>query len=64
MTDKTKSAFIIRDFNDAGTEQNFTANDVLPVSEGAFINYKAAGLAREATAEEQRAASAEAKGGA
>ncbi|EJL34121.1 hypothetical protein [Novosphingobium sp. AP12] len=56
-----KNAFIIRDFNDAGTEEKFVGGSVVPVSEGAFINYKGAGLVREATAAEVAAAKGEAK---
>jgi hypothetical protein len=61
MTEKTKSAFIIRDFKDAGTEQSFTGGTTVPLSEGAFINYKAAGLVSEPTAPEAKAAKSAAK---
>lgn len=63
MTTKTKKAFIIRDFKDAGTEQEFTASiagqpDTIPeIAEGAFANYAAAGLVRAPTADELKPAS-------
>lgn len=41
---KTKRAKIVRDFNDAGTETQFTAGSVVEMSEGAFTNYQACGL--------------------
>ena len=58
MTDrpKTKSAFIIRDFNDAGDERNYTAGAIEQIEAGAFGNYEAAGLVRAPTAEERSAA--------
>ncbi|PTQ12958.1 hypothetical protein CLG96_02105 [Sphingomonas oleivorans] len=59
MTDQKKvSAFIIRDFGDAGTGEKFKAEAVAPISEGAFTNYQAAGLARKPTADEAKAAKA------
>ncbi len=57
---KTKRAFVVRDFRDSGTESNFTASvpgeaKTFPeIEEGAFNNYKAAGLVREPTSEDQR----------
>ncbi len=50
MTEKTtKQAIVLRDFNDAGTEQRFTKSDTpVPIEEGAFDNYKAAGLVEAA----------------
>lgn len=57
----TKKAFVLRDFGDAGTEKNFPASipgktDTMPdIEEGAFANYAAAGLVREATADDQKA---------
>lgn len=56
MTDKTKSAFFIKNANDAGTEKRFTAGSVVPLDEGTFHNYETAGIVRAATAEEVRAA--------
>ncbi len=56
---KMKKAFIIRDFNDAGTTENFTAGDIVPIEEGAFANHAHAGLVRAPTAEELRAANKE-----
>ena len=41
---KIKRAKIVRNFNDAGTDARFTAGDTVELSEGAFINYHAAGL--------------------
>jgi len=58
MTDKTADAFIERDFSDAGTDEKFTGGKIQPISEGAFLNYKAAGLVREPTDEEMKAAKA------
>ena len=56
MSDEKKvSAFIINDFRDAGTEEEFTAGATAPISEGAFKNYEAAGLVRKATAEDKKA---------
>lgn len=63
MGTKTKKAFIIRDFKDAGTEQQFTASiagqpETIPeISEGAFGNYAAAGLVRVPASDELKAAS-------
>lgn len=42
-----KRAKIVRDFNDAGTETRFTAGATVTLSEGAFVNYHAAGLVEE-----------------
>lgn len=53
---KTKEAFIITNFNDAGTEQSFAARSIVPIEEGVFENYRAAGLVRAATAAEVKAA--------
>ncbi len=41
-------AKVLRDFNDAGTSQNFTADAIVPLSPGAFGNYRAAGLVEAA----------------
>lgn len=57
-TEKTKKAFIISGFKDAGSERRFTAGDVLELPEGAFANFAFAGLVREPTAEETRASKA------
>jgi transcription antitermination factor NusG len=43
----TKRAKIVRDFNDAGTETRFTVGATVEISEGAFVNYHAAGLVEE-----------------
>jgi hypothetical protein len=53
---KKKDAYINRDFSDAGTESNFTGGTIVPIEEGAFANYAAAGLVREPTAEDLKAA--------
>lgn len=58
MTGKTVDAFVERDFRDAGTEQAFEGGKVQPITEGAFINYKAAGLVRVPTEDELKAAKA------
>jgi hypothetical protein len=54
-TEKTKEAFIVRDFRDAGTEKHFTGGAILPIEEGSFGNYKAAGLVRVPTKEDRAA---------
>lgn len=56
---KTVPAFIVRDFNDAGTTQSFKAGTVEEIGEGAFGNYAAAGLVREPNATELKAAKAD-----
>jgi len=61
MSEKTKSAYVIRDFKDAGTEQSFAGGSTVEISEGAFINYKAAGLVTEPTSPEAKAAKSDAK---
>ncbi len=57
MTDtpKTKPAFVIKSFRDAGTEERHTKGSIVPIEEGAFANYVAAGLVRVPTAEDQQA---------
>lgn len=54
---KTKRAKIVRDFNDAGTETQFTAGATVEMNEGVFANYLAAGLV-EAVADEPAAPAA------
>jgi hypothetical protein len=54
---KTKPAFIERDFNDGETER-FTKGAVVDLDEGRFLNFSVAGLVREATADEIKAAKA------
>lgn len=44
-------AKVLRDFNDAGTGENFTADTIAPLSPGAFANYRAAGLVEAAPEE-------------
>jgi hypothetical protein len=62
MADKTKKAFVNRDFNDAGTSRQFTASTpgkpetFADIEEGAFLNYAAAGLVREPTADDKKTA--------
>jgi hypothetical protein len=47
---KTKRAFVIRDFTDAGTETRHVAGSTPLIEDGAFGNYEAAGLVRVPTA--------------
>lgn len=54
----TKRAKIVRDFNDAGTETRFTAGATVELSEGAFVNYHAAGLVEEVGREDVEAPAA------
>jgi hypothetical protein len=61
MTNRTKNALVVRDFKDAGTEENFTAGATVQISEGAFINYKAAGLVTDPPSSEAKAAKGDAK---
>jgi hypothetical protein len=56
MSDKKISAFIIRDFKDAGTEQSYKQGGIQDIPEGQFINYEAAGLVRRPTADDKSAA--------
>lgn len=56
-TEKKKKAFIISDFRDSGTEQNFKAGETREIPEGQFVNYEAAGLVRAPTAEDRAQAS-------
>lgn len=39
-----KKGFALRNFHDAGTEQNFKGGDAVEVDAGAYANYEAAGL--------------------
>lgn len=56
MTETTKTkAFIIKNFRDAGTEEEFEAGALPDIETGQFLNYKAAGLVREATADDAKA---------
>jgi len=50
---KTKEAYIIRDFNDAGEELRFTKGEIVQIEAGAFLNYEAAGLVRAPTNEDK-----------
>lgn len=45
----TKKAKVLRDFQDAGTEKSFKADEVVDLTEGEFVNYQAAGLVDAAT---------------
>lgn len=56
MSDDKTHAFVKRDFHDSGSEEQFTKRDVVPLEEGRFLNFKAAGLVRLATDEEIKAA--------
>ena len=51
MTDKTVDAFAVRKFRDAGTETEYQPG-VIRLSEGEFVNFKAAGLVRKPTEDE------------
>lgn len=55
MTTKTKKAFVISSFRDAGTGKNYEAGSIADPTEGEFLNFKTAGLVREPTAEELKA---------
>lgn len=55
---KTVPAFIVRNFDDAGTKQSFKAGSVEEIGEGPFGNYAASGLVREPSAAELKAAKA------
>lgn len=61
MSEKKVSAFIIKDFRDAGTEEVFHAGSVASIDEGAFANYQVAGLVRKPTAEDKKASDGAAK---
>lgn len=52
---KTRKAFVLRDFLDAGNGRHFTAEEVVEVSAGQFANYEAAGLVRAQAAEDRKA---------
>ena len=54
---KTKEAFIVRDFKDAGTEQEFTAGKIEQIDAGSFANYEVAGLVRAPTADDRKGSS-------
>lgn len=43
----TKSAKVLRDFKDAGTQRSFTQGQTVEITEGEFDNYAAAGLVGE-----------------
>lgn len=43
-TEKTVSATVKSDFNDAGTERKFAAGETHNLTAGEFENYRAAGL--------------------
>lgn len=51
-----KSAFIISNFNDAGTGATYTAGKIESIGEGEYGNYAASGLVREPTEAELKAA--------
>lgn len=67
ITKKTKKAFVIKTFMDAGTETIFDAStpgkpETFPeIEEGAFLNYQHAGLIRVPTAEDTGAPDSKAK---
>ncbi len=45
---KTVRVLVKRDFNNAGTEQQFTAGEEHDVTQGDYVNYRAAGLVERA----------------
>lgn len=49
-TPKSHRAVILRNFTDAGTGQNYAADDQHTIEHGHFVNYERAGLVRKATA--------------
>ncbi|WP_419827660.1 hypothetical protein [Sphingomonas sp.] len=57
-TQKTRKAFVISGFNDAGTGREFKKGATVDVTEGEFANYAAAGLVREPGADDKAAAKA------
>ncbi|HEX7856092.1 MAG TPA: hypothetical protein VF503_20620 [Sphingobium sp.] len=60
---RMKQAKVLKKFKDAGNEEVFDVGpDLIELEEGRFRNFKVAGLVREATAEEAKAAAAAAKG--
>ena len=44
----TKSAKVVRNFKDAGTERHFTAGETVDLTPGEFANYAAGGLVEAA----------------
>lgn len=54
MSKTKQDAYIIRDFNDAGTEERFTGGKIVPIDAGSFENYRAAGLVRTPTNEDRK----------
>lgn len=55
MSDPKKvSAFVVKKFRDAGSEEEFEAGSTVSISEGAFKNYEAAGLVRKPKAEDKK----------
>ncbi|MDR6851095.1 hypothetical protein J2Y54_000588 [Sphingomonas sp. BE123] len=51
-----KSAFIISSFTDAGTTARYAAGSIEKIGEGEYGNYVAAGLVREPTEADMKAA--------
>lgn len=56
MSEKTVSAKVTRNFKDSGTEEQFSKDQVIEITEGRFTNYKAAGLVEATTAAGKSAA--------
>ncbi len=52
----TKTARVLKDFNDAGTEKTFRTGANIELTEGEFLNYAAAGLVGEPDATDDPAA--------
>lgn len=44
---QTKSAKVLRDFKDAGTQRSFVKDETVSITEGEYANYEAAGLVGE-----------------
>lgn len=53
---KTKRAFVLSDFSDAGTDEIHLKGTTPTIEAGAFANYEAAGLVRAATADDAKPA--------
>lgn len=59
---QTKSAKVLRDFTDAGTNRSFVAGKTVEITEGEFDNYAAAGLVGEPDATPAAAPAAKSSG--
>lgn len=52
-TEKTRKAFVISKFTDASTQRNFSAGEIVEITEGEFINFAAVDLVREPDAKDK-----------